>query len=381
MQKKILYVITKSVWGGAQRYVYDLATAFSQKGYTVSVATGGDGALVHRLKAYGIKTHNIQSFQRDVHLLKEISSFIALIRLLHKERPAILHLNSSKAGGLGALAGRIMRVPRIVFTSHGNVFNEEHRSLLERLGITFFSWLTFMLAHTVIVVSQADAQRCKTMPFLKKKIILIHNGIAVETPASRDTARQFLASHCHVPTTTDAIQKEIWIGTIAELHPNKGLSFLIDALALCMQDNTQLRCCIISHGEYYTKLAKQIHDHGLAHRIHLAGFVEHASHYLSAFNIVTLTSLKEGHPYTLLEAGQAGCCVVASNISGVVDTIIHKKTGFLVVPGDSTAIAEGITYCLDHPNEALSWGKNLYEKVRQEFNLEHTVQETLRIYD
>jgi len=58
---KILFLITKSNWGGAQRYVYDLATGIDQTRYEPVVALGGDGELIDKLEIAGIKTITLQA--------------------------------------------------------------------------------------------------------------------------------------------------------------------------------------------------------------------------------------------------------------------------------------------------------------------------------
>src|SRR5690348_6940862 len=108
--KKILYVITKSNWGGAQRYVFDLATHLPA-GYEPVVALGGTGGagagtglLAEKLKAAGIRVVYVQAFMRDISVTKDLGALAELTRLFKKERPDAVHLNSSKAGGVGALA-------------------------------------------------------------------------------------------------------------------------------------------------------------------------------------------------------------------------------------------------------------------------------------
>ena len=104
-KKKILYVITKSNWGGAQRYVYDLATEVSKNNrYDVSVAVGGSGTLKSRLEESSIVVMPIRSLQRDVRLLSDIKVFFELLTFFQKEKPDVIHLNSSKVGVIGGLA-------------------------------------------------------------------------------------------------------------------------------------------------------------------------------------------------------------------------------------------------------------------------------------
>ena len=152
---KILYLVTKSNWGGAQKYVYDLALSFAAKGHDVTVAFGGQGELARKLVDAGIRTVSIDSLARDINLTKELKSTLLLYRLIKKESPDIIHSNSSKAGGIGSLLGRFLGVPLVVVTIHGAPFREE-RSFMIRGLIYLFTWMTSLLAHKVIAVSKQE---------------------------------------------------------------------------------------------------------------------------------------------------------------------------------------------------------------------------------
>jgi glycosyltransferase involved in cell wall biosynthesis len=126
-KKKVTYVITKANWGGAQRYVFDLATHLPKEEFDVSVAYGVEGKLAEELKRAGIVTHYIPALGRDVSFVKDTKSLLELFELFLKEQPDVVHLNSSKAGGVGALAARLTGVPKIVFTIHGLPEDEARR--------------------------------------------------------------------------------------------------------------------------------------------------------------------------------------------------------------------------------------------------------------
>src|SRR3989338_7813734 len=95
-KKKILFVITKSNWGGAQRYVFDLATHLPKEEFEVVVALGGMGLLAQKLQAEGTMIYHSEWLGRDISVGKDIKSFLELYRLFKKERPDVVHLNSSK---------------------------------------------------------------------------------------------------------------------------------------------------------------------------------------------------------------------------------------------------------------------------------------------
>ncbi len=122
--KKILFVITKATWGGAQKYVYELATATQAAGYATVVAYGQPGLLVAKLSAQQIRTIHLRSLARDIKSANDRRALGELRKMFKDERPAIVHLNSSKAAALGALAARLEQAPQIIYTAHGWAFNE-----------------------------------------------------------------------------------------------------------------------------------------------------------------------------------------------------------------------------------------------------------------
>jgi glycosyltransferase involved in cell wall biosynthesis len=139
----------------------------------------------------------------------------------------------------------------------------------------------------------------------------------------------------------------VWIGTIAELTPNKNLSFLIEALARLPDDNWQ--AVIIGEGEERQALTALIARHHLASKVFLLGFMSEAARYLKALDLFTLTSLKEGLPYVVLEAAAAGLPVIATRVGGLPDLITSEQTGRLISSGDTSALRETLLELLrDH---------------------------------
>ncbi len=303
-KKKILFVITKSNWGGAQRYVYDLATALPKDEFEVHVAFGQPGLLALKLKAAGITTHPIFSLERNVSLLADIKSFFELARLFRTEKPEIVHLNSSKAGGVGALAARCAGVKKIVFTAHGWPFWEQ-RNPVSRVLIYLFSWLTAFLSHKVIVVSNYDLSVAKKMPFIGHKIIRIYNGIDLNFQLySADAVRHSFPIGARIT------------GTIGELTRNKNQIALIEQA----KNDPDMYVAIVGDGEDRLYLNKKIEEYGLTRRVKIMGF-HWASGVLRGFDVFALPSLKEGLPYVLLEAKAAGLPIVANRIGGVSEIL------------------------------------------------------------
>ena len=312
-KKKILFVITKSNWGGAQRYVYDLATALPKSQFDVAVAFGGTGGtnassglLAERLKTSDVRTIFLTAFTRDIYFFRDVKAFFELMRVIKRERPDVLHLNSSKAGGLGALAGRVAGIRNIIFTAHGFA-HQEMRPFYERALIWIASWFTILFAHRVIVLSHYESRKAPVI-FSRRKIIVIHNGINGQMQfGSGENIRTAFPPGAHIT------------GTIGELTKNKNQIALIEQA----KNDSTMYVAIVGDGEDRLYLKKKIEEYGLTARVKLFGFMP-ASEVLRGFDVFVLPSIKEGLPYVLLEAKMVGLPVVASRVGGVGEILDAK---------------------------------------------------------
>jgi len=374
---KILYIITKSNWGGAQRHVFDLALDMKNRGHNVVVALGGDGILRSRLEEKSIPTRPINGLRRDVSVTKDAGSFKEIFHIIHREKPDIIHLHSPKAAGLGALAGRMLRVKKIIYTVHGWAFNE-NRPLYQKAIIITFSWFTALLSHKIILLSQKELSQTLSFPFVKNKTILIPLGITAPTFMSVDGAKQFITKKIGLPFAD--FNKKVVVGTIAELHPNKGLTFFIEAMKVVIEKHPNVVTILVGDGEQHEYLKKLIEKEGLTKNIFLAGYVESASEYLKAFNFFILPSVKEGLPYTIIEAGYAGLPVIATTVGGIPEIISDMTSGILIQPSKPSEIAHAINFYVEHVDVARQYAKTLNETVKNKFALERMLKETEKVY-
>ena len=378
MKKKILYIITKSNFGGAQRYIYDLVSNMPDSFDTV-VALGGTGeknaktGMLHtKLEEKNIRTIIIKNFMRNMSLVRDIFAFFEILKIIHAEKPDTLHVTSSKAGGIGAFAGRILGVKNIIFTSHGLAFDENWRPVWQRTFIWFFTWLTMLLSTKTIQITEDTYSRAKKMPRLKNKIVLIHNGIKKPVFVEKEKARKKLNANKIVYETP-------WIGTIAELHPNKNLDILINAVAILKENNINTQLILIGDGEEKEKLKKLADKLHIKENVHFAGYVKNAVKYLKALDVFVLPSKKEGLPYVLLEAGFAKLPVITSDIPGIKDIVKNKKTGLIISP-NKDILADSIKKLIQNRNLSKQYGESLFSYVSDNFQIQKMLSKTIQVY-
>jgi len=375
---RILYVITKSNWGGAQRHVFDLSTAMKAEGHEVWVALGGEGILKKKLEETGVYTFSISNLGRDISPSKDAGSFKEIFTIIKNKRPDIIHLHSPKAAGLGSLAGRLLGIKSIITTVHGWTFNE-NRPMREKLPIMLLSWVTMILSHKTILLSLREYKQALYFPWVKNKLKLIPLGIKPPTFVSVDGAKQIIAKMIGVNFAD--FDKKTVIGTVAELHPNKGLNYLIEAMSLVCEQQSNTICIVIGDGQERESLVAMIAERKLEQKVFLTGYLDNASEYIKAFSIFVLPSIKEGLPYAILEAGSAGLPVVATTVGGIPEIIDDMKSGILIQPKNSRELSHALSFMVEHPDERKKYGNILKERIASKFSLDRMISDVKKLYN
>lgn len=376
---KVLILITKSNWGGAQRYVYDLATNLPKNQFEVEVMAGGNGPLIDKLTEAGIKADGNLPIGRDVKFFEDVKAFFKLIKILKEKKPDVLHVNSSKIGGLGALAGRVAGVPRIVFTAHGWAFNE-NRSVMSKLFIKFLYWIILSLSHVTIAVSEAMKYQVSNWPFTYKKITVVYNGLKAESVFSKVNARSELmrinSKFSEIIRNTNP-KDLVVVGSVGELHHIKGYDYALRALP---ELNKKIIYVILGEGEERESLQKLIKDFDMESSVVLFGHIPHAYQYLKAFDLFLLPSLSEGFPYIGLEAGLAGLPIIATAVGGIPEIIDDMKSGVLIQPRNSREIRHALEFYMHHKKVQKEYGMAIHAKILEKFSIDKMVLETAEIF-
>lgn len=377
-RKKILFLITKSNWGGAQRYVYDLATNLDPSLYEVVIALGGDGELAEKLTSSGIRVVKLKQMKNTLSVIKLFQMVKECVKVIKTEKPDILHNNSSIAGLVGALSGRIVRTQNIVFTAHGWAFNED-RTTIQKKIFKVLHWLTVLLSHSTIAVSKAIKSQMN-LPLTSAKMHIVHPGRRIDEIKSKEEARSIIETKIkNSEVSLIDFHSDIWVGTIAELHPIKQLERAIESVAEITQEHKNVRYIIIGDGQLRKTLQQKVKDLGLDKHVFFTGSIHEAGRLLKAFDIFVLPSKSESFGYVLIEAGLAELPVVATNVGGITDIITHEETGLLVEADNAPELTKAIKNLLE--DESLrNRLATAHFKNMQEFSLEKMCQETSLVY-
>lgn len=369
-KKKLLFIITQAHWGGAQRYVFDLATSLNND-YDITVACGGEGRLVDALEAKNIRVRRLQYLVRPIQLVADIRALYELFHFMKNEHFDIVHCNSSKVEVIGIFAAWLAQVKKIIFTAHGFVFNEPMQSGRKKFYISLERFM-HRFSTNVIAVSDYDKQTALAYSVVPlEKIVTIHNGIDVLSlqGVEQKNVRDVLS----LPADAKVV------GTVANFYATKGLPYLIEAAVEVVARNKNIYFVVFGDGMLRDQLEALITMHGLGQKFILAGFRDNVVQLYKSFDVFVLPSLKEGLPYTLLEAMALGVPTVATAVGGVPEVITHGKNGYLIRPNNSHELTDTIISVLENGSiEMISEAAK--ETIIDRFTLEVMVDKTNKIY-
>ena len=388
-KKRVLFIVTQSELGGAQRFLCVLISRLDRNKYEILVAAGkdGDGEFLEILKKMGVSTHSLRFLRRKIDPYRDFRGYLEVRGLIRDFRPNTLFLNSSKAGVLGALANWSLAAKgkatsaagRVVYRIGGWSFNEP-ASRLTRLLYLLAEKYTAKFKDTIIVNNQHDLEQAEKLKIKPRgSIELIHNGIdpyKLEFFGKEEAKIKLLEKLPHGQKSF--LHAKLVIGTIANFYKTKGLEYLIEAANSLNAKPYPLNAVfvIIGDGPERENLKSQISNLKLEKRILLAGRLPDARKYLPAFDIFVLPSVKEGFPWALLEAMSAKLPVIATTVGAVPEIIEDGKNGFLIEPRKPELIAQKIKELAADEHLRQEFGIQAHQTVVLKFGLNKMVEKT-----
>lgn len=350
----VCHIVRHAEIAGTEKHVLLLTTGLKQKGINNCVCCFEYGDIVDRLRENEIKTDVISRKDHRLH-------FARLVSYLRRHKHHIIH---SHSGGYACVAAGLAGVKRIVYTKHGIGFTPEQIeswSFLRKLRDRIIDHYVMQYIALTEYDKQVMVDVLKIEP---AKIQVIPNGI--ETTFGNGVE--------------NVVNKKPVIGFVGRLTPQKGLRYLISAVALLNDRMPGVKLVVAGSGEERVPLIRFAHQLGVADSIDFLGYRPNVAEVLRNVDIFVLPSVWEGFPYVLLEAMMMKKPIIASEIFGIREIIEHKKSGVLVKPRDPESLACAIENLLCHRDIAQQLGFNAHRRVLECFSLDVTISMNESLY-
>ncbi len=363
MKKKIVFLITRADdFGGAQAHVLIMAEALNTRGNNAVVMAGGEGFLSDALKEKNIRFIKVNNLVHPIKPHKDIMAYLEIKELLKKEKPDLLATHSNKAGFLGRLAARKLKIP-VTFTSHGFLF-AEGRTYLKRKFYLHIEMLMSRLTDRVIAVSESEmklAVDSKAVP--ADKVRVIHNGLPDIGPG------QIAIPAAEPPQLV----------MVARFAEPKDHRTLIRALSGLIDQSWNL--VLVGDGPLRNDIERLVDEEGLEDRVAFMGSRKDVPDILAKSQLFILSSKREGFPLSTLEGMRAGMPVLASDVGGVSEAVVDGENGYLCTADDIESLRTGIFNLISNSDLRQRMGKKGRNRFLEKFTSGVMVEKTMLVYD
>jgi glycosyltransferase involved in cell wall biosynthesis len=333
---RVAHVITESNLGGAQRNTLLTLRGLLGADWDVELIAGdgGGGALIAEARRLGVVAHVVPDLVRPVDGIRDVRALVALYRLCRQRRYDIVHTHSTKAGLLGRAAAWSAGVPVIVHTVHGAPF--EIRGDARSRVFLGLERLAARVTDRLVCVGEAFREEVVSWRIASDvKLVTVYSGVDFGALVPRRT----------VAETKRALALDgAWpvVGCVGRLSEQKAQHALVEAVAALRTAYPGIRLLLVGDGPLRPVVEATSRRLGCADAVALLGERDDVADLLEVFDIYAMSSRWEGVGRALTEAMACGRPVVATDVDGVREIVVHERTGLLVPSRDPTALAAAI---------------------------------------
>lgn len=376
---KIAQVATADI--SVRFLLLDHLQALQQAGHDV-LAVCSPGKWVEEVRAHGIRVETV-AMARELSPLRDAASLRELARVFRREHCHVVHTHTPKAGLLGPVAARLAGVPAVVHTIHGLLFHDRMPRSRQRL-----MWLperfTSAFATSLLSQSREDVDAAVSSGICRReKISYIGNGIDVRrfaprAPEERHALRERLLG------THGVTADHFVVGCVGRLVYEKGFAELFAAAESLTKCRSPLKFLVVGPRETDQSDAvspERIRELESRGAVIFAGWGGDMPEWYSVMDAFALPSHREGVPRAAMEAAAMEVPVIASDIRGCREVVLHERSGLLVPVRDARALAAAMERLSRDPAWASELGREGRRHIAKNFDRGLVLERLLRFYD
>jgi len=373
---RVLHVITQLELGGAQQNTLYTCAHLDRTRFEPVLACGPGGYLDDEARALpDVPVHFVPALVRPLRPHRDAAALVALVRLMRRLRPGIVHTHSSKAGILGRWAAAMAGVPHIVHSIHGFGFHAGQNGLVRGAYVAAERAVS-RFTDAFIAVSRANRDEGIARGiFPPEKCRVIRSGIDLARFRAAGSRRGELRRELNLGP------QDPLVGMIACLKPQKAPGDFVDVARRVLASDARATFVLAGDGALRSEVEARIAaiPNG-PERIRLLGWRRDTDRVVADLDVLLLTSRWEGLPRVLPEAMAAGLPVVATAVNGSPEAVVEGETGHLATAGDTTLMAERVLGLLRDPARRARMG-DAGRRRAAEWDIDAMVRAQEDLYD
>lgn len=333
----------------------------------------GESSMAGFAADRGVEIEVVESMRRAVRPRQDAMALFEVSRRIRALRPAIVHTHTAKAGAIGRSAAVINRVPIVVHTFHGHVFDGYFSS---RKTQAFIQVERALARATDVILSLSKQQkndlveRYRIAPAHKVRVVPL--GLELDRFRRIDRrARGPLRRQLGLSLQTPLVL------AVGRIVPIKRFDLLIEAFARVVANGSPAHLAIAGDGAPEVRAQLDAAAQAAPGRVHFLGWRRDQDILYRDADVLALTSDNEGTPVTVIEALSSGLPVVATRVGGVED-IVDDEMGTLVEPGAVEAIATALKKSLDRPT---TLSDSVRDAITARFSHRRLIKDITELYD
>ena len=365
---KVLHLISGGDTGGAKTHVVNLLQELDKR-IDVKIICFLEAEFYHEIKEKGIDIEVYEQKGRyDLSVVKR------LIKEIKKEEYDLIHCHGARANFITYLLKKFYKIP-VVTTVHSDYKLDFKGSFYKNLVYRNINYISLKHMDYYIGVSESFRDMLIDRGFSSDRIMTVYNGINVKEVESAKINENFLKKY-----GIDTEKETIKVGILARLYPVKGVEVFIKAAQKVLAERQDVEFFIAGDGEERKNLLHLIKELDIEDKVYLLGYVRDPYSFINEIDINTNTSYSESFPYVILEGGVFKKPIIASNVGGIKDLVVHGETGLMFEPGDVDSLANHILKLVGNEDLRKTLGNNLYDKKKKLYSSEKMAEKQILIY-
>ena len=299
----------------------------------------------------------------------DLPAILRLAWAMKRKKCLLVHFHDAHSAAVGSVAASLAKVPFRIIT----------RRVDFPLKKNYFSRRKYMKNVDVIIAISEGVKKVLVEGGVDpENVEVISSGIdfsSFEEDSSALTSKDYL--HREFSFAVD----DYLVGIVAHLADHKGHQYLIQATKILKQQAPKIKTIIVGEGPLSMELDRQAKELDVEDIIFFLGFRKDIPKILSSLDLFVLSSHLEGMGSSILDAMASRLPVVATNVGGIPEVVIHGETGLLVPPRNPSALARAILRLYSDKTLASRLGQKGYELVHRKFSAEAMADKVVRLYE